>query len=152
MRAIRIADPKAAEAAGLPLTILDVNRKDRIILVTNEEYAGIPTSGVLGDELEDLGPFFLTELATGVTVAVPTIADAEIDEVAVDVASAFTQSVAVGDFVLVTPEAALPTSAVFMGAYVSATDEVTISFGALEGGSGVTGANVAFSILLLKNS
>lgn len=85
--------------------------------------------------------------ASAVTVAVPTIADAEIDEVAVDVSALFDFTLAVGDVVLVAPEAALPTSAILCGAYVSDTDEVTISFAAKEGGAGVTGANRAFTIL-----
>lgn len=86
--------------------------------------------------------------ATGVTVSVPTIADAEIDEVAVDVSSAgFAFTLAAGDMVLVCPTAALPTSAILCGAYVSAADEVTISFAAKEGGAGVTGDDIAFSML-----
>lgn len=85
--------------------------------------------------------------ATAVTVAVPTIADAEIDEVAVDVTGLFDFTLAAGDMVLVCPTASLPTSAILCGAYVSAADEVTISYAAKEGGAGVTGANVAHSIL-----
>ncbi len=90
-------------------------------------------------------------LVTAVVVAVPTIADAEMDEVAVDVSgSGFDFTLQFGDLVTAAPEAALPTSALFHGAYVSAEDEVTISFGTLEGGSGVTGANVNFTILALE--
>jgi hypothetical protein len=85
-----------------------------------------------------------------VEVTVPSIADAEADEVAVDVASAFSVSVAVGDHVLVAPTEALPTNCLLAGAYVSATDEVTISFDTLEGGAGVTGAASDFRITVIK--
>lgn len=86
---------------------------------------------------------------TTLTVAVPTIADAECDLVAVDT-SALTVQVVVGDQVIVTPTQALPTDCLFGGAYVSATDEVTISFMTKEGGSGVTGANKTFDFLIIK--
>lgn len=84
-----------------------------------------------------------------IDVAVPTIADAEIDEVAVDVAAASTFQPKVGDAVVAIPLAALPTSAILCGAHVSDTDEVTVSFAAKEGGSGVTGANVSFKFAYL---
>lgn len=84
-----------------------------------------------------------------VAVAVPTIADAEIDEVAVDVSSAFTIQPTVGDAVIALPSEALPTSAILCGAWVSATDQITVSFAAKEGGSGVTGANKNFTFLVL---
>ena len=86
---------------------------------------------------------------TSVAVAVPTIADAEIDEVAVDVSSAFTFQPAVGDSVIAIPQEALPTDCILCGAYVSATDTITVSFAAKEGGSGVTGANKNFKFLVL---
>ena len=90
----------------------------------------------------------LSSLVTGVVVAVPTIADAESDEVAVDVsASGFQFTLGLGDAVLVAAEASLPTSCLQGGAYVSAADEITISFGTLEGGAGVTGANVNYAML-----
>jgi hypothetical protein len=88
------------------------------------------------------------ELSDSIDVTVPTIADAEIDEVAVDVSSAnigFT--LAVGDGVVAVPMVDLPTSAILCGAYVSDTDEITVSFAAKEGGSGVTGAAKAFRFL-----
>lgn len=83
-----------------------------------------------------------------IAVAVPSIADGEADEVAVDVAAAFTVQPAVGDAVIAIPVEALPTACVFMGAYVSATDEITVSFDTLEGGAGVTGDNIDFRFLL----
>lgn len=83
-----------------------------------------------------------------IAVAVPTIADAEIDEVAVDI-SAMTFAAAVGDAVIAIPLEALMTSAILCGAWVSATDQVTVSFAAKEGGAGVTGANKNFKFLIL---
>lgn len=93
-----------------------------------------------------------TELSDTVVVAVPTIADAEIDEVAVDVSGGSTFAPKVGDAVVAIPMEALPTSAILCGAYVSATDEVTISFAAKEGGAGVTGANKNFRFLYLDGT
>jgi len=90
-----------------------------------------------------------SHLSDTIAVAVPTIADAEIDEIAVDVSAAFTYQPAVGDAVIAIPMEALPTSAILCGAYVSDTDEITVSFAAKEGGSGVTGANKNFRFLLL---
>lgn len=86
-------------------------------------------------------------LTDTITVAVPTIADAEVDEVAVDVAAASAFAPKVGDAVIAIPLEALPTDCILAGAYVSDTDEITISFGAKEGGSGVTGANKSFRFL-----
>ena len=89
-----------------------------------------------------------TEMSDTVAVTIPSIADAEIDEVAVDVSGAnigFT--LALGDAVIAMPLAALPTSAIVCGAYVSDVDEITVSFAAKEGGSGVTGAARNFRFL-----
>jgi len=83
-----------------------------------------------------------------IVVAVPTIADGESDEVAVDV-SAMTFAPAVGDIVVAIPLEALPTDALLCGAYVSNTDQVTVSFGTKEGGSGVTGANKNFAFFFI---
>lgn len=93
------------------------------------------------------GPAFW--LSDTVVVAVPTIADAEIDEIAVDVAAGSGFAPAVGDVVIAIPLEALPASAVLCGAYVSDTDEVTVSFAAKEGGAGVTGANKNFRFLYI---
>lgn len=87
-----------------------------------------------------------------VAVAVPTIANDAAengDSVAVDVAAAFTVGVAVGDAVIAIPMEALPTDCLLAGAYVSATDTITVSFISKEGGAGVTGANVNFNFLLI---
>ncbi len=88
-----------------------------------------------------------TYLSDTIAVAVPTIADAEIDEVAVDVSGGSVWQPKVGDAVVAIPMEALPTSAIVCGAYVSDTDEVTVSFAAKEGGTGVTGANKNFRFL-----
>lgn len=79
-----------------------------------------------------------------ISVTVPSITDPDIAIVAVDV-SALTFACAVGDQVLVTPVVALPTNCRLQGAYVSATDTVTICFGS-EGGN-VTGAAKNFNML-----
>lgn len=81
-----------------------------------------------------------------VAVTVPTIADAESDVAVVDV-SAITFVPAVGDAVIAIPLVALPTDCLLNGAFVSAADEVTISFGTKEGGAGVTGAAKNFKFL-----
>lgn len=79
-----------------------------------------------------------------IVVAVPTIADNDTGEVAVDT-SAAEYTCAVGDYVLVAPLAALPTDCTLTGAWVSDADEVTVGFSAQDGG--VTGANVNFTFL-----
>lgn len=104
---------------------------------------------ILGSDATDratLKGIYMTP--ANVTVAVPDIADAEIDEVAVDVASAFSMAPAVGDAVIAIPTEALPTSCILCGARVSGTDTITVSFAAKEGGSGVTGANKTFKFLV----
>lgn len=88
-------------------------------------------------------------LSATVAVAVPTIADAETDEVAVDVSGAFTMQPAVGDAVIAIPQEALPTSCIQGAARVTATDQITVGFTTLEGGSGVTGANKNFKFLVV---
>lgn len=97
---------------------------------------------VLADQASIKG----TYLSGTVVVAVPTIADTKVDEVAVDV-SAMTFACAVGDAVLAQPLEALPTDCVYLGARVTAADQVTVSFGTKEGGGGVTGANKNFTFL-----
>jgi len=78
------------------------------------------------------------------SVTVPTVADAESDLVDVTVTG-----VALGDAVLVAnPTEALPTDAIFSGAYVSATDTVTFAFDTKEGGTGITGAAKTFVLIV----
>lgn len=79
-----------------------------------------------------------------IVVAVPSITDPDIAKVDVDVA-ALTFACAVGDAVIAIPTEALPTNCRLQGAYVSATDTVTVCFGS-EGGN-VTGANKNFKFL-----
>lgn len=79
-----------------------------------------------------------------ISVTVPSITDPDIAQVAVDTSS-LTFACAVGDQVIVTPIVALPTNCRLQGAYVSATDQVTICFGS-EGGN-VTGGAKNFNFL-----
>lgn len=87
-----------------------------------------------------------------IAVAVPTIANdaaENVDSVAVDVSSAFSIQPAVGDAVVAIPTEALPTDCLMCGAYVTATDTITVTFGSKEGGGGVTGANKNFNFLVI---
>jgi hypothetical protein len=95
----------------------------------------------------DIKGFYMTPAVVAVTV--PTIADPETDSVAVDVSSAFSMQPAVGDAVIAIPMEALPTDCLLLGAYVTATDEITVTFSAKEGGSGVTGAAKNFKFLVI---
>lgn len=90
-------------------------------------------------------------LSGTIAVAVPTIANdaaENVDSVAVDV-SAMTFAPAVGDAVIAIPQEALPTDCLQCGAYVTATDQVTVTFGSKEGGGGVTGANKNYKFLFI---
>ncbi len=87
-----------------------------------------------------------------VAVAVPTIANdaaENVDSVAVDVSSAFSMAPAVGDAVIAIPMEALPTDCLLLGAYVTNTDEITVTFGSKEAGGGVTGASKNFRFLVI---
>jgi len=87
-----------------------------------------------------------------VAVAVPSIANDAAENagsVAVSVASAFSMQPAVGDAVIAIPQEALPTDCLLCGAYVTATDEITVTFASKEGGGGVTGANKNFKFLVI---
>ncbi len=66
---------------------------------------------------------------------------------AVDISS-LTFAAAVGDAVIANPLEALPTDCLLLGAYVSGTDTITVTFGSKEAGGGVTGANKNFSFLI----
>lgn len=81
-----------------------------------------------------------------IAVAVPSVTDPDMAKVDVDI-SAMTFAAAVGDAVIAIPSEALPTNCRLLGAWVSATDQVTITFGS-EGGN-VTGANKNFTFLLI---
>lgn len=82
-----------------------------------------------------------------VSVSVPSITDPDIAKVDVDVSAAFSIQPAVGDAVIAIPKEALPTNARLQGAWVSATDQVTITFGS-EGGN-VVGAAKNFDFLII---
>lgn len=87
-----------------------------------------------------------------VVVAVPTIADNAAengDSVDVDVSAAFSMAPAVGDAVIAIPQEALPTDCLLCGAYVTATDTITVTFMSKEGGGGVTGATKNFKFLVI---
>jgi hypothetical protein len=90
------------------------------------------------------------DVSATVSVAVPTIAAGKIDTVAVDVSGAWDVGFVpvVGDAVIAVPLVALPTDCVFCGAWVTATNEITVSFGTLEGGGGVTGASKDFQFMV----
>lgn len=101
-----------------------------------------------GDLHQNGGSFFGAETAEGaeikgiydsgtIAVTVPSITDPDCAKVDVDT-SALTFAAAVGDAVIVRPSEALPTNCRLSGAWVSATDQVTITFSS-EGGN-VTGA------------
>jgi predicted RecA/RadA family phage recombinase len=81
-----------------------------------------------------------------VAVAVPSITDPDCAKVDVDI-SAMTFAAAVGDAVVAIPLEALPTNCRLGGAWVSATDQVTITFSS-EGGN-VTGAAKNFKFLIV---
>lgn len=87
-----------------------------------------------------------------ISVAIPSIVNdvaENIDSVAVDVSTAFSIQPAVGDAVIPIPLAALPTDCLLLSAYVTATDQITVTVGSREGGAGVTGANVNFNFLVI---
>ena len=68
MRIIRLLEQGGANT--IPDFLRDVNRRDRIMLISDAEYASIPTSGVMGDEIEELSEDLL--VATSVTVTSAT--------------------------------------------------------------------------------
>lgn len=86
-------------------------------------------------------------LGATVAVVVPSITDPDSGSVAVDVSAAFTMQPAVGDAVLAVPLAALPTNCVLENAYVTATDQITVSFASTAGN--VTGASTNFQFLVI---
>lgn len=87
-----------------------------------------------------------------VVVAVPAIANdaaENADSVAVDVSGAFSMQPAVGDAVIAIPQEAMETDCLIAGAYVTATDTITVTFMSKEGGAGVTGGNKNFKFLVI---
>lgn len=104
------------------------------------EDADIVTSSTEGATIKTI------KVSGTVAVAVPSITDPDIAKVDVDVSS-MTFAPAVGDAVLAIPLEALPTNCRLLGAWVSATDTVQVTFGS-EGGN-VTGANKNVKFLFL---
>jgi hypothetical protein len=82
-----------------------------------------------------------------VVTAVPSITDPDTNTVAVDVSGAFSMAPAVGDAVIAIPQEALPTNCALSGAFVSATDTITVAFASV--GGNVTGANKNFKFLVI---
>lgn len=98
------------------------------------------------------GKGFINSIA--LSVAVPSITasgSANVGEGTGSVGVTVT-GVALGDLVLAAiPTAALPANCLLLGAYVSATDTVTITFGAAAN-TGVTGASKTFDIIVLDRT
>ena len=107
------------------------------------EHTGVTRLGATTDRATIKGIY----LSSTIAVTVPTIADAESDNVAVDVSAGFTVQPAVGDAVLAIPAASI-TDLLIHGAMVTATDQITVTFGTKEGGGGVSTAPVDFKFLL----
>jgi hypothetical protein len=87
-----------------------------------------------------------------ISVSVPSIVNdvpENVDSVVVSVAAAFSIQPAVGDAVIAIPLAALPTDCLLLSAYVTSTDNITVTFGSREGGAGVTGAAVNFDFFIV---
>lgn len=110
------------------------------LLTNNKSFA----SGNSAADLVTVKGFYMN--ATNTVVAVPSITDPDVAKVDVSVAASFTVQPAIGDAVIALPQEALPTNARLQGAWVSGTDQVTITFGS-EGGN-VTGANTNFKFLI----
>lgn len=130
---------EVTSAAGV--TVDGVLLKDAGIVATGTFLVG-------GTDVATVKGIYLSGV---VAVAVPTIANdaaENVDSVAVDVAS-MTFAPAVGDAVIAIPQEALPTDCLQCGAYVTATDTVTVTFGSKEGGGGVTGANKNYKFLFI---
>lgn len=125
---------------------------DDILTFTGAGAMTLPGTFAQGSNATDraaIKGFYMTP--ANVAVAVPSIANdaaENVDEVAVDVSAAFSMAPAVGDAVIAIPQEALPTDCVLCGAWVSATDTITVSFASKEGGGGVSGANKNFKFLV----
>lgn len=99
----------------------------------------------MADYVEAVSHPLVSESGT-IEVTVPSVGDGDTGEVAVDVSSAgFDFTLAVGDAVIACPLVALPTDCSLGGAWVSDTDEITVTFTAQDGA--VTGAGKNFRFL-----
>ena len=87
------------------------------------------------------------ELSAAINVTVPAITDPDIASVDVDVSTAFTAVLAVGDFVAAIPQEAMETNARIQSAYVIGADSIRVVFGSL--GGNVTGGAKSFKFLAI---
>ena len=120
------------------------------LAVASQTVAGNVAFGSNATDRVTIKGFYMNP--ANLAVAVPTIANdaaENVDSVAVDVSTAFSVQPAVGDAVIAIPMEALPTDCLLLGAYVTATDEITVTFGSKEGGGGVTGANKNFRFIVI---
>lgn len=149
---------EAFYSALLPATDGTVEASKPITADSNKDVTGLrhlTTTGTLtvGANATDkvaIKGIYMSPAA--VVVAVPTIANdaaENADSAAVDVSAAFAIQPAVGDAVIAIPLEALPTDCLLAGAYVTNTDEITVTFASKEGGGGVTGANKNFKFLVI---
>jgi hypothetical protein len=152
----------AAQSAACTWTIPDTNGSASFVMTAatqtvggaktftgNNVHSGTFTQGSDSTDRVAIKGIYMNPSV--IAVAVPTIANdaaENADTVAVSVASAFSMQPAVGDAVIAIPQEALPTDCLLCGAYVTATDEITLTFASKEGGGGVTGANKNFSFLV----
>lgn len=92
--------------------------------------------------------------STQVTVTTPTHAasgTANVEDGVATVAATVT-GVALGDTILASPTAVLPTSQYLLYAYVDATDSVTFVFYAGTVNAGLTGASRTFNVTVLDKT
>lgn len=150
---------KSAAAAG-GVAIAAVSSGTDESMTINAKGAGIVTVGNLSTGGVKIGTNATDSVAmkgiymspANVVVAVPAIANDAAengDSVAVDVSGAFSMQPAVGDAVIAIPQEALETDCLLCGAYVTATDQITVTFMSKEGGAGVTGGNKNFKFLVI---
>lgn len=147
----------ASQAGARTYTIPDAGASASFVMTEgaqtvngNQVFTGTLTQGSDATDRVAIKGIYMTPAV--VAVAVPTIANdaaENADSVAVNVASAFSMAPAVGDAVIAIPQEALPTDCLMCGAYVTATDEITVTFASKEGGGGVTGANKNFKFLVI---
>jgi predicted RecA/RadA family phage recombinase len=128
--AVAIDTGAAAGGTGAAITIGATNATSTKIGTAGAESAAIKS-------IVDSGT---------IAVTVPSITDPDCAKVDVSI-SALTFAAAVGDAVIAIPLEALPTNCRLGGAWVSATDQVTITFSS-EGGN-VTGAAKNFKFLII---
>lgn len=141
----------AAAAGGVSVAVISSGTNESLTIDAKGTgtitLAGTSTGGIIVGGATEALTVKAIKVSGTIAVAVPTIADGESDSVAVDL-SGMTFAPAVGDLVVAIPLEALPTDALLCGAFISATDTVTVSFSTKEGGSGVTGASKNFKFVI----